>query len=150
MDKYLPKRLLPQHTPQEWVDLVINFHSVLKGKSVAEIKEMYRKQIKNWNLYGAIVFNVKQTTNSKLPKDLWLAVHENAIHLLAPYTETPIVSYDYPSVAHYGPSASSFFMMTGNLMNAQKNIFMTKQASVMANLILIYSEHNKRKHLNQL
>ena len=127
MDKYVPKRLISQHTPQEWADQISNFHSVLKGKPAADIKELYRKQIKSWALYGATIFNVKQTTNSKLPKDLWIAVHVNAIHLLAPYTETPILSFDYPSVAHYGPSTSSFFMMTGNLMNAQKHVFMTKQ-----------------------
>ncbi len=87
LDKYIPKRLQNLHTNAEWAELISNFHSVLKGKTNIEIKDVYRKQLKAWPLYGASIFNVKQSTSSKLPKDLWVAVHPNAFHLLAPYTE---------------------------------------------------------------
>jgi hypothetical protein len=138
------------HSQTEWVDLISNFHSVLKGKSVAEIKDTYRKHVKGWNLYGSSVYNVKQSANSKLPKDLWVAIHPDAMHLLAPYTEAPILSYEYAAIAHYGPSASSFFMMAGDLMNAQKHVFMTKQANVIANLLHIYSEQKKKQLAAQI
>lgn len=44
---------------EEWTQQILNFVSVLKGKSGDEVKDLYLKHVKGWPLYGVTLFNVK-------------------------------------------------------------------------------------------
>ncbi len=52
--------------------------------------------------------------------------------------EQPLITLTLDSIAHYGPSSNTFFMVAGNLMNSQKYVFLTKQAADIAAVLGIY------------
>jgi hypothetical protein len=52
--------------------------------------------------------------------------------------EVPLITLSFDSIAHYGPSSATFFMVAGNLMNSQKYVFQTKQAADIASVLALY------------
>jgi hypothetical protein len=47
-----------------------------------QANEAYMDFVQQWKLYGATIFDVVQGYTAMLPKNLWLAVDENGIHIL--------------------------------------------------------------------
>ncbi len=52
-------------------------------------------------LYGATVFEVLQTYTTTLPKNLWLAVNADGIHIMRRRSKEPLISYGYRNIVNY-------------------------------------------------
>lgn len=143
LSKYVPRRLISKMKPEQWQQEINTFYTALNGRSAEEAKDIYMKFIRKWPLYGASVFNVKQTSKPNLPKDLWLLVALDGVHLLKPGEEAAVLSMTFDSIAHYGGNPTSFFMVSGSLMNSQKHVFTTKQGAEIANVLNIYMAESK-------
>ncbi len=53
-------------------------------------------------------------------------------------TQDPVASFPFTQIANWGPSSSSFFIMTGSLMQPQKYVFITKQGNDVSDLLHLY------------
>lgn len=69
--------------------------------SEKEANEKYMEFVRQWPLYGSTIFDVLQGYTTTLPKNLWLAVSENGVHILKRRSKEPLVSYDYKSIVNY-------------------------------------------------
>ncbi len=76
-------------------------HRDYSDLSEQECNEAYMAFIRQWPLYGSTIFDVLQGYTTTLPKNLWLAVNENGIHILKRREKDPLVTYDYKSIVNY-------------------------------------------------
>ena len=160
--KHIPRRLAPKMKLEQWQHEIGTFYAALQGRSREECKDLYMKYVRKWPLYGDAIFNVKQSARSNLPKDLWLAVGRDAVKVISCFfvfcflflqtsliltllfkvlgvaEEVPLITLSFDSIAHYGPSSATFFMVAGNLMNSAKYVFQTRQAQDIANVLALY------------
>jgi myosin-7 len=143
--KHVPRRLIPKMKLEQWQMEISTFYAALVGRSKEECKELYMKYIRKWPMYGDSIFNVKQSARATMPKDLWLAVGRDSVKILGVAEEIPLLTFPFESIAHYGPSSATFFMVAGNLMNSQKYVFNTKQAQDIAAVLAVYMAEVKEK-----
>ena len=54
----------------------------LRGLAGTECNDVFLNFIQQWVLYGSTVFEVTQSYTLTLPKNLWLAVNQDGVHIL--------------------------------------------------------------------
>jgi len=76
-------------------------HREYSDLSEQECNEAYISFVHQWPLYGSTIFEVVQGYTSTLPKNLWLAVNQNGIHILKRRDKEPLVTYEYRNIVNY-------------------------------------------------
>ena len=71
----------------------------------------------------------QQTYTQALPKNLWLAINEDGIHIMRRRAKDPIISYSYRDVVNYSPSLRNLMIVTESLTRGTKFVFNTTQVS---------------------
>jgi myosin-7 len=133
-------RCLPKHMQQNVeASKIAQKHRELIGRSKDECNQAYMEFVSQWSLYGATLFEVLQSYTFTLPKNLWLAVDQNGIHILKRREKEPLVSYTYRSIVNYSPSLKNLMIVTESLTRGTKFVFNTSQASQIAHLIRDYT-----------
>ncbi|XP_056022495.1 myosin-I heavy chain-like isoform X9 [Ostrea edulis] len=94
--------------------------------------------LKQWDLFGAQVFNVSQNYTSSLPKSLLLAIHQKGITLMEVRTFRTLASYQFTDVVHSSPAITSIMIVVGHVAKGTKYMFTTNQAFEIAHLIKDY------------
>ena len=89
----MQQRVRPEHVARKHRD-----HS---HHSEQECNEAYIEFVRQWPLYGSTIFEVVQGYTSTLPKNLWLAVNQNGIHILKRREKEPLVTYEYKNIVNY-------------------------------------------------
>jgi len=152
MASLLPGRLVSVISPEE----VITQHQSMKGMSCEAAKNSFFNLIKSWPLYRSTIFEVQQTYTYVWPKNLWLAIDSQGIHLLGVKTRNLLASCDYRSMIDYRPTHTSLMIVTlgrncpaGNNNNVNDNstfnnktskfLFLTHHAMQIASLIRDYT-----------
>ena len=97
IDRYIPRHLRQKARPED----LARKHKELVGMSEKKANEAYMEFVRQWPLYGSTIFDVLQGYTTTLPKNLWLAVSENGVHILKRRSKEPLVSYDYKSIVNY-------------------------------------------------
>eukprot|EP00036_Acanthoecidae_sp_10tr_P012400 CAMPEP_0206295594 /NCGR_PEP_ID=MMETSP0106_2-20121207/5245_1 /ASSEMBLY_ACC=CAM_ASM_000206 /TAXON_ID=81532 /ORGANISM="Acanthoeca-like sp., Strain 10tr" /LENGTH=2074 /DNA_ID=CAMNT_0053726249 /DNA_START=150 /DNA_END=6370 /DNA_ORIENTATION=- len=135
VERYIPQAM------ESAVDMaeVIRNHKLLKDRDVQTMKTIYMKFIMNWKLYGATVFDVQQSYSGALPKQLWLAVDEEGIHIMKRRSKVPMITYPYKDIVNYSPSLKNLMIVTESMVKGTKFIFTTKNAAQIAYLIKDYT-----------
>jgi len=134
-EKFLPKHLRAVLS----VDDVAAHHSKLRNVPKLECKARLLKFIMSWPLYGATVFEVLQSYTTTLPKNLWLAVNTEGVHIMRRRAKEALISYDYRSIVNYSPSLRNLMIITESLTRGTKFVFTTSQASQIAHMIKDYT-----------
>eukprot|EP00118_Oscarella_pearsei_P025077 m.307450 g.307450 ORF g.307450 m.307450 type:complete len:2013 (+) comp42307_c0_seq1:102-6140(+) len=134
-DQYLPKHM------QQKVEVskIVQRHRELVGRSKSDCNQAFMDFFRQWPLYGSTIFEVLQSYTSTLPKNLWLAVDQNGIHMLKRRDKEPLVSYSYRNIVNYSPSLKNLMIVTESLTRGTKFVFNTSQASQIAHLIRDYT-----------
>ena len=60
----------------------MEFSRELRGLAGTECNEVFLSFVQQWGLYGSTVFEVTQSYTLTLPKNLWLAVNQDGVHIL--------------------------------------------------------------------
>jgi hypothetical protein len=77
---------------------------------------------------GALISHEpQQSYTTALPKNLWLAVNEEGIHILRRRTKDPLISYAYRNIVNYSPSLRNLMIVTESLTRGTKFVFNTSQ-----------------------
>jgi hypothetical protein len=74
----LPPRLLTRLSPEA----VETQHQILHSMEIEEAKQSFFNLIQSWPLHRATIFEIMQTYTSSWPKNLWLAIDQNGLHLI--------------------------------------------------------------------
>jgi hypothetical protein len=78
---YIPKHLMPLHTPEQWTAKLSEIHPELRGLSAESAKDMYIKLVKKYPLYGAAIFPVKGFGEMST-QNISLAINWKGIHIV--------------------------------------------------------------------
>ena len=97
IESYIPKHMRQRVRPED----IARKHHDYADMSETECNEAYMAFIRQWPFYGSTIFDVVQGYTSTLPKNLWLAVNENGIHILKRRDKEPLVTYDYKNIVNY-------------------------------------------------
>jgi len=73
------------------------------------------------------VFEVLQSYTSTLPKNLWLAVNEDGVHIMRRRSREPLITYSYRTIVNYSPSLRNLMIVTESLTRGTKFVFNTSQ-----------------------
>jgi hypothetical protein len=130
---------------------VLAHHQKLRDLVKQECNVRLLKFIMSWPLYGATIFEVlvclvpkhlpaihilyisaasltpKQSYTTTLPKNLWLAVNEEGIHIMRRRAKEPLISYGYRNIVNYSPSLRNLMIVTESLTRGTKFVFNTSQ-----------------------
>ncbi|XP_065184924.1 unconventional myosin heavy chain 6-like [Sycon ciliatum] len=132
--------LLPKHMRQPMQpDDVARKHRELGDMGTAEASQTFFDFVRQWQMYGSTIFEVLQSYTATLPKNLWLAVNEQGIHIMKRRDKEPLVTYDYRNIVNYSPSLKNLMIVTESLTRGTKFVFNTSQASQIAHLIRDYT-----------
>ncbi|KAI1280289.1 Myosin-I heavy chain [Halotydeus destructor] len=135
----LPQRLMAAISPEA----VVTQHQSMRGMDANMAKQSFFNLIQSWPLHRATIFEVTQTYTSSWPKNLWLAIDQNGIHLLEIRSRKVLTSCDYRNMVDYSPQQNSLMIVAmGNSPAAKtvKFIFLTHQCLQVAQLIRDYTQ----------
>jgi len=135
IERYIPKHMRQRVRPED----ISRKHREYSDLSEQECNEAYISFVHQWPLYGSTIFEVVQGYTSTLPKNLWLAVNQNGIHILKRRDKEPLVTYEYKNIVNYSPSLKNLMIVTESLTKGTKFVFNTSQASQIAHLIRDYT-----------
>eukprot|EP01121_Diplochlamys_sp_Union-15-3_P009534 TRINITY_DN2599_c0_g1_i1.p1 TRINITY_DN2599_c0_g1~~TRINITY_DN2599_c0_g1_i1.p1 ORF type:complete len:152 (-),score=23.10 TRINITY_DN2599_c0_g1_i1:49-504(-) len=79
--KFMPRRLYPTRTPEEWEKKILSVFQSLSSKSEDEARAEYIRIVQNWPFYGTTFFSECKMTNKK-PQVVIIGVNEEGIVLL--------------------------------------------------------------------
>jgi hypothetical protein len=65
-----------------------------------------------------------------LPKNLWLGVNEEGIHIMQRRSKEPLISYSYRNIVNYSPSLRNLMIVTESLTRGTKFVFNTSQVCI--------------------
>ena len=97
VEQHIPKHMRQKIRPED----IARKHREHPDLTEQECNEAYMAFIRQWPFYGSTVFDVLQAYTTTLPKNLWLAVNENGIHILRRRDKEPLVTYEYKNIVNY-------------------------------------------------
>eukprot|EP01119_Soliformovum_irregulare_P025775 TRINITY_DN9632_c0_g1_i1.p1 TRINITY_DN9632_c0_g1~~TRINITY_DN9632_c0_g1_i1.p1 ORF type:complete len:708 (-),score=172.51 TRINITY_DN9632_c0_g1_i1:34-2157(-) len=121
-----------------WTDQIVQNWRLHTGKSTSEARKAFFELASTWTHFGTSIFYATQSLSAVLPKELWLGVNTSGILIFKMGSRDQMMSFSFKQVMNWGPSADSFFFMSGDLMQPQKFVFGTKQANDISELLHIY------------
>lgn len=152
IDKFYPYRYRDVLTPdglKELQELLASKWALLKGRSPIDCIRIYLTCARKWSLFGAALFQAK-------PRNLdqgmvWLAVSEEALHVLDLSSMLPLAKYNYSSVMTFGGSQEDFMIVVGpedtlNPNLEQKLLFAMSKPKVLEITVLIADYMNALGH----
>lgn len=152
IDKFYPYRYRDVLSPEalkEVQELLASKWALLKGRSMLDCVRIYLTCARKWNLFGAALFQAK-------PRHLdqgmvWLAVSEDALHILDLSSMLPLAKYTYSSVMTFGGSQDDFMLVVGpedtlNPNLEQKLLFAMSKPKILEITVLIADYMNALGH----
>ena len=109
-------------------------HRDYSDLSEQECNDVYMAFIRQWPFYGSTVFDVLQGYTTTLPKNLWLAVNQNGVHILKRRDKEPLVSYEYKDIVNY-----RYVDRYGNILTSEDVCCKSIHLSVHLSLICLSS-----------
>ncbi len=114
IDKFYPYRYRDVLSPEmlkELQELLTTKWHLLRGRSVLDCVRIFLTCARKWPLFGAALFQAKPRFSDQAM--VWLAVSEDAIHVLDLSSMLPIARYPYSTVMTFGGSQDDFMLVIG-------------------------------------
>ena len=152
IDKFYPYRYRDVLSPEglkELQELLAAKWILLKGRSVLDCVRIYLTCARKWPLFGASLFQAKPRHLDQAM--VWLAVSEDALHVLDLSSMLPSARYPYSSVMTFGGSQDDFMLVVGpedtlNPNMEQKLLFAMSKPKILEITLLIADYMNALGH----
>jgi myosin-7 len=146
----VPKDLIDVMTPDEWKKSIVMAFNKNSGKSKQDAKISFLKIIARWKTFGSAFFEVKQTTETKFPQKLLIAINKHGVNLIDPATKDILDTYPFTKISNWSSGGTYFHMAIGNLVKGSKLLCETTLGYKMDDLLTSYislmlSNMNKKK-----
>jgi hypothetical protein len=143
IDKFYPYRYRDVLSPEglkDLQDLLATKWALLKGRSVLDCVRIYLTCARKWNFFGASLFQAKPRHMDQAM--VWLAVSEDALHILDLSSMLPLARYSYSSVMTFGGLQDDFMLVVGpedtlNPNLEQKLLFAMSKPKILEITLLI-------------
>jgi len=112
-----------------------------EGTSYVDAKTSFLKIIAQWQTFGSAFFEVKQTTEAKLPQDLLIAINKFGINLIDPTNKEVLQTHPFTKVSNWSSGGTYFHLAIGNMMKGSKLLCETTLGYKMDDLLTSYIAH---------
>ena len=93
----VPIDILKGMSTQDWKREIVKAYNQDSGMSPEEAKIAFLKVIYRWPTFGSAFFEVKQTTETKYPELLLIAINKQGVSLIHPQSKVGILLFSCPS-----------------------------------------------------
>ncbi|XP_055387126.1 uncharacterized protein CG43867-like [Condylostylus longicornis] len=144
LDKFFPYRYrdaMSSKQLKEIQELLISKWILLKGRSTIDCVRIYLTCCRKWPFFRASLFQAKPRYSHQAM--VWIAVAEDALHILDLSSMAPLVRYPYTSVITFGGCQEDFMLVVGSeennapMTNEQKLLFVMSKPKVLEITLLI-------------
>merc|ERR1712100_589816 len=115
--------------------LAYNKHTV-KKKDDAKIA--FLKILQRWPTFGSAFFEVKQTTETKYPEFLLIAINKKGVNLIDPTNKECLDTFPFTKISNWSSGGTYFHMAIGNLVKGSKLLCETSLGYKMDDLLTSY------------
>ncbi|KAG5682451.1 hypothetical protein PVAND_011802 [Polypedilum vanderplanki] len=151
IDKFYPYRYRDVLTPEglkELQEMLASKWALLKGRSTADCVRIYLTCARKWNYFGAALFQAKPRYLDQ--GMVWLAVAEEALHILDLSSMLPLARYTYSSVLTFGGLQDDFMIVVGAEdtlnPNMEQKLFAMSKPKILEITLLIADYMNALGH----
>ncbi|KAN0043360.1 hypothetical protein ACTA71_011012 [Dictyostelium dimigraforme] len=157
--RYIPSHLLNKRKVEEWEQLVIPQHSLLRGSDSLQLKRAYLETCQRWAYYGSTFFKAKYIPantsffTQEFQGKVSIGINGNGFHIIDP-KEMKMVSYSYRDIIAWDSTSNSFTIKfkigQEKKFETKPYIFKTPQGELINDLISDWSEEweSKEKKTN--
>ena len=137
LDQFVPVDLLPAISPDEWKREIISLHQK-SPRNRDDAKVAFLRIISKWPTFGSAFFEVKQTTEPKLPEYVLIAINKFGVNLIDPNSKDILATYPFTKISNWSSGNTYFHMTIGNLVRGSKLLCETKLGYKMDDLLTSY------------
>jgi myosin-7 len=150
LGQLVPSDLKNEHSPDDWKKEITKYYNKHSGKSKNEAKVSFLKILSRWPTFGSAFFEVKQTTETKYPEFLLIAINKKGVNLIDPTNKECLDTFPFTKISNWSSGGTYFHMAIGNLVKGSKLLCETTLGYKMDDLLTSYislmlSNMNKSK-----
>ncbi|XP_062521649.1 myosin-VIIa-like [Corticium candelabrum] len=138
LGELVPSDLAAEESPDEWKKMIVAAFNKHSGKSRNEAKLSFLKVVSRFVTFGSAFFEVKQTTEPKLPEILLIAINKNGVNFINPKTKEVIAVHPFTKISNWSSGNTYFHMTIGNLVRGTKLLCETTLGYKMDDLLTSY------------
>ena len=91
----LPADMIKVQSSQDWKREIVKAYNQDSGMSPEEAKIAFLKVIYRWPTFGSAFFEVKQTTETKYPELLLIAINKQGVSLIHPQSKVGLKAFSF-------------------------------------------------------
>lgn len=151
LTSFVPSDMIQLVQPiQKWKEGIDFHYKNLQGRRKEECKLLFLKIIANKPTFGSAFFEVRQSTETRFPDQLLIAINKNGVNLIDPKTKDILMVYPFTKISNWSAGNTYFHMTIGNLVKGTKLLSETNLGYKMDDLLTSYISHmlntmNKQK-----
>ncbi|ESO02636.1 hypothetical protein HELRODRAFT_188784 [Helobdella robusta] len=134
----IPINLHKSMSNNEWQNEIQSAFKDCSNMPEKEAKVAFLKQLYYWPTFGSAFFDIKQSTDSSLPKNLLMAINKQGVNLIDPNSKDILATYPFTKISNWSSGASYFHMTIGSLVKGNKLLCETVLGYKMDDLLTSY------------
>jgi myosin-7 len=138
LKELVPHDLVNAMSPDEWKKSIVLAFNKLSGKTQDDAKIAFLKILSRWPTFGSAFFEVRQSTEPKLPEQLLIAINKHGVNLIDPSTKTVCQTHPFTKISNWSSGSTYFHMAIGNLVKGSKLLCETTLGYKMDDLLTSY------------
>lgn len=137
--QFVPDLIWSKQNPTWWRTIVsAAFSKIHPAKNESEARKHFLTLAQKLPLYGHHFFDIKSTSDRRLPNGGILCINYQGIKIMDPLTRIIAMSFSYDTVVNFRYDDVEFVIKTGDLMTKQMMRLATREGFVIADLIQAY------------
>ncbi|XP_008207626.1 myosin-VIIa [Nasonia vitripennis] len=141
LQEYIPVDMIDLMTPKEWKKRISVAYNGTKNLSQDEAKQRFLRRVYQWPTFGSSFFEICQTTDTKLPEQLVLAINKNGVSIIDPRNKEILSMHSFSDISNWSSGDNYFHMTIGNFISGRKLLCKTALGYKMDDLISSYIDY---------
>lgn len=138
LKELIPYDMIDIMSPDEWKKAIVLAFNKHAGKSQQDAKISFLKILSRWPTFGSAFFEVRQTTEPKLPQQLLIAINKNGVNLINPDTKEVLQTHAFTKISNWSSGGTYFHMAIGSMVKGSKLLCETTLGYKMDDLLTSY------------
>ncbi|XP_019863708.1 PREDICTED: unconventional myosin-VIIa-like [Amphimedon queenslandica] len=134
----IPHDMLREFHPEDWKRAIVANFSRHHAKSSEEAKISFLKYVSRWDTFGSAFFEVRQTTEPRLPEILLIGLNKNGVMLIDPANKDILAIHPFTMISNWSCGSNYFHMTIGNLIKGSRLLCETSLGYKMDDLLTSY------------
>ncbi|XP_063078539.1 unconventional myosin-VIIb [Engraulis encrasicolus] len=125
-------------SPEDWKKHIMSSYNKQSGISVEEAKVSFLRHISAWPTFGATFFEVKQTSDRKLPSVIRIGINKLGVAIIDPRSKEERAMYSFSQITNWSSGNTYFHLTLGNMVKGNTLLCETSMGYRMDDLLESY------------